>query len=76
MRRAKALERLEGLAPQVVKHLAKIAGNPEGREVPHWIKEISNWLNQMEAVLPYVGKKTGAQWSAKINEWRQALPQE
>jgi hypothetical protein len=34
----------------------------------------STWLEQMEAMLPHVGKKTAAAWAAKINQWRQALP--
>jgi RHS repeat-associated protein len=72
--RAKALERLEGLAPQVEKHLEKIAQNPGHSSIPHWSHEVSNWLDQMEAMLPHVGKKTAADWAAKINQWRQALP--
>jgi hypothetical protein len=72
--RAKALERLEGLAPRVEEHLAKIAQNPGHSSIPHWSHEVSNWLNQMEAMLPHVGKKTAADWAAKINQWRQALP--
>jgi hypothetical protein len=72
--RAKALERLEGLTPRVEEHLAKIAQNPGHSSIPHWSHEVSNWLNQMEAMLPHVGKKTAADWAAKINQWRQALP--
>jgi hypothetical protein len=72
--RAKALERLEGLTPRVEEHLAKIAQNPGHSSIPHWSHEISNWLDQMEAMLPHIGKKTAADWAAKINQWRQALP--
>jgi hypothetical protein len=72
--RAKALERLEGSTPQVEAHLAKIAENPGHASILHWSHEISNWLDQMEAMLPHVGKKTAADWAARINQWRQALP--
>jgi hypothetical protein len=73
MSRQKALERLAGFTPRVEEHLAKIAANPGHSSVRHWKQEVDNWLNQMEAVLPHVGKKTAAQWSARISQWRQAL---
>ena len=71
--RKKALERLNGLAPKVEEHLAKIADNPAGRDVPHWAGEIHSWIKQMEDMLPHVGDKTSAQWLARIAEWKAKL---
>lgn len=68
-----ALKRLNGLAPRVEDHLIKLAANPENREVPHWITETESWLQQMEDVMPHVGKKTSAVWSARITHWRDQL---
>jgi hypothetical protein len=44
--RAKALERLAGLVPRVEDHLAKIAQYPGHSAIPHWRKEIGNWLER------------------------------
>jgi hypothetical protein len=71
--RKAALIRLEGLAPEVEIHLAKIARSPGSRDVAHWRHEIVTWLRDMEAVLPAVGKKTGSEWEKRIQIWRQAL---
>jgi len=72
--RAEALKRLQSLTPRIEEHLAKIADNPGHSSIPHWCHEVSNWLNQMEAMLPHVGKKTAAEWGAKISKWRRTLP--
>jgi hypothetical protein len=74
--RARAIERLESLAGPVEAHLAKMVQNPNHSSILHWSREVSNWLEQMEAVLPHVGRKTGADWAERINQWRQALPAE
>jgi len=68
-RRAAALKRLRGLSTRVLEHLAKLS-EPSEVDLLHWRVEIDNWLNQMEAVLDHVGKKTAEEWSARITEWR------
>jgi hypothetical protein len=73
--RQQALKRLEGLAPQVEEHLAKIATNPTSRDVPHWKTEIRAFLGEMERLAPHTGRKTGEEWAAKIAEWRRLLGQ-
>jgi hypothetical protein len=73
MTRKDALKRLHGLAPQVEEHLEKIRNHPSGRDVPHWVKEIESWIWQMEAALPYVGKKTAGDWSRRIKGWKGLL---
>jgi hypothetical protein len=75
MSRADALKRLNGLAAKVEDHLAKIAQSPASRDVPHWRGEINNWIRQMEEVLPHAGKKTAADWSARIAGWKGRLGQ-
>lgn len=68
--RKDALKRLNGLAPEVEQHLEKIAADPESENVIHWISEIKSWLRQMEDVLPQVGRKTAAEWTARIAGWK------
>jgi hypothetical protein len=68
--RKDALKRLLALVPKVEEHLAKISRNPNGRDVPHWIKEIKGWISQMEAMLPHVGDRTSAEWQASIDGWK------
>jgi hypothetical protein len=57
MSRADALKRLNGLAAKVEDHLAKLAQSPASRDVPHWRREINNWIRQMEEVLPMRARK-------------------
>ena len=71
--RKDALKRLQCLAGQVELHLDKIAKMPESLSVPHYRHEILNWLSDMRAVLPQVGKRTAAQWQAKIDSFQVAL---
>jgi hypothetical protein len=71
--RKKALERLEGLAPRVEEHLAKIAAAPDSDAVSHWKTEIRNWLAQMQIATEHVGKKTGGLWAERIARFRSEL---
>jgi hypothetical protein len=71
--RKDALKRLRGLAARVDEHLQALAMEPNSRAVGHWTSEIHNWLNQMEVMVSHVGKKTGAEWQARIEAWRQEL---
>jgi len=73
MPRKAALKRLAGLAPQVEAHLAKIEQAPTSLSVPHWRKEVDNWLRHMEVLLPHVGARTAADWEVRIAEWRARL---
>jgi len=73
MSRADALRRLNGLAPQVEAHLTKIAQDPGHSSIAHWTREVNSWLTQMDALLPNVGARTGADWAARIATWRAAL---
>lgn len=68
-----ALDRVQSLTPQVEKHLAKLAADPNSRDAHHWGVEIRGWLNAMERVLPALGGKTGAEWAQRIADWRKAL---
>jgi hypothetical protein len=71
--RKKALERLKSLNQEVKRHLRKIAENPGHSSINHWKREVSNWLRQMKAALPHVGKKTASHWLAIIHSYQDAL---
>jgi hypothetical protein len=71
--RKQALKLLQGRVPQVERHLAKVAEEPGHSSIPKWKSEIRNWLREMEEVLPHVGKKTAAEWQARIDAYRAAV---
>jgi hypothetical protein len=71
--RKQALKQLRGLWPRIQVHLDYLAASPSEREVSHWRGEISNWLREMEEYLPHVGKKTAAEWQARIDACRATL---
>lgn len=70
-----ALKRLEGLGPKAAEHIEKIISAPGSRSVQHWRTEAEAFLSEMEGLVPHVGKKTGADWSARIDAWRSSLGQ-
>jgi hypothetical protein len=74
--RKKALERLEGLEEAVLYHLddhipSTIGKSPQ--DIPHWRDEVNAFLDQMDALAMHVGKKTGAEWRARVTEMRGRL---
>ena len=71
--RSQALNRMEGLSVEVVKHLAKIAAKPLSRDVPHWTTEIRTWIGEIERLNQHVGKKTGQEWASRIAAWKGQL---
>ena len=73
--RKDALRRLRSLLPEVDKHLNSIASEPDATWVGHWMHEARNWLQQMEAMLNHVGKKTSAEWRAIIEIRKATLEQ-
>ncbi|RIH86700.1 hypothetical protein Mterra_01367 [Calidithermus terrae] len=73
MDRKKALERLEGLSPEVEKHLRKLRDEPNSQAASYWAKEIAGWLEQMEKVVGDTGKKTSEVWQQRINTWKKEL---
>lgn len=72
-KRQHALDRLTELMPQVEAHLAKIADQSDSRDVPHWQAEVRGWLRQMSRQLDKLGKKTRAEWEARIDGWWAAV---
>jgi hypothetical protein len=73
MSRKDALKRLNGLAPQVEKHLDSIGQYPSHTSVAHWRNEASSWLKKTEDALPHVGKKTAAEWQARLEGYKAQL---
>jgi hypothetical protein len=71
--RKDALRKILSLVLAVEEHLESIAEEPESWAVPHWQGEVNNWLAQIEAMVPHVGKKTGAEWKARIEAWKARL---
>jgi len=50
-----------------------MAAEPESPAQAHWRGEVINWFSLMEAMVPHVGKKTGAAWKKRIQECRNRL---
>lgn len=73
MSRRDALKRLQGLAPRVEEHLEQLAADPESWDASHWRGEVRTWLDQLRAVLPYIGKKSGREWAEKLAGWEARL---
>ena len=71
--RKEASDRLLELSPQVVHHLEKIRTRPEAWDWNHWRSEVREWLGRMEHVLDRIGKRTRAEWEARIDGWRHEL---
>jgi hypothetical protein len=71
--RKDALRRLQGYVDRVELHLRIIASDPEDRAVSHHRHEVWVWLATMEEAARHVGKKTGAEWQARIAAYRAAL---
>jgi RHS repeat-associated protein len=76
--RQQALNRLAGLEDAVSWHLDKHIPETIGKAptaVPHWRREVGGFLDEMERLAnsPNVGKKTTAEWQAKISEMRTRL---
>jgi hypothetical protein len=64
--RQQALRRMVGLLPRVEEHFAKLVAQPEHQDAGHWRTEMRGWLHQIEERLPHVGKKTAAEWKARL----------
>jgi hypothetical protein len=76
MSRAKALERAEGQVFELENHFNKIArniDNPGCRTINHWKGEIRSFIQNIEDVIPHMGKKTGAEWATRVAEWKSRL---
>ena len=71
--RKAALGKIESLVPKVEGHIAKIDAYPGHSARDHWREETRTWLRDMEGLLRHVGKKTSAQWQARIDAWRAAF---
>jgi len=63
------------LLPEVDEHIRWLASEPDAKSVGHWKHEARNWLQQMEEMLPHVGKKTSAEWRAIIEIRKAKLEQ-
>ena len=44
----RAIEKIEDLLPQVISHLFKCLTMSESQDFNHWLKEIRNWISQMD----------------------------
>jgi hypothetical protein len=73
MNRKRALNRIDGLAPRIEEHIAKIADHSESWDLAHWITEVNSWIEQVEKLLPAIGNRTAAEWRARIAEWKSRL---
>jgi len=72
-KRKDALAKIVNLIPTMDRHLERILANPEHSSRNKWKAEALGWIHQMEAMIPHVGKKTAAEWQARIDKWRATL---
>jgi hypothetical protein len=72
-KRKDALEKIESHIAQLERHLERALAQPGHSSRKKWVSEALGWLVQMERLLPHVGKKTAAEWQARIDGWRAAL---
>ena len=72
-RRKDALAKIASYIPDMQRHLDRILANPEHSSRNKWKSEALGWILQMEALIPHVGKKTAAEWQARIARWRASL---
>ena len=68
-KRRHALDRLTELVPQVELHLAKLRDQPDSQNASHWRAEVRGWLRRMARELGKLGKRTQAEWDARISGW-------
>ena len=68
MKRKDALKRLNALLALVLTHLEKLQTQMSDFDYNHWRWEAANWIQQMEEVLPHVGRKTADHWSQRLVE--------
>jgi hypothetical protein len=71
--RKSALTVLNGRVAEIERHLGRIAETPFHSSINKWKHEVRNWIREMEEVLTHVGKKTSAQWQARIDGYWAAL---
>ena len=71
--RKQALKELAGKERQVERHIVKLQASPQHSSRTKWKNEVLGWLLQMEEVLRHVGKKTAAEWQARIDAYRADL---
>jgi hypothetical protein len=72
-KRKDALDKIESHVAEVERHLGRVLAEPGHSSRNKWASEALGWLLQMEALLPHVGKKTSAEWQARIDSWRASL---
>jgi hypothetical protein len=68
-RRTDSIDLLLQLVPQIELHLAYLRAEPDSRAANHWRGEVRVWLRRMERELGRIGKRSRAEWSARMTAW-------
>lgn len=68
--RRQALVRCRAYEIQIEEHLEKLERHPENWAGPHWRREI---MAGIRGLLPHLGRKTGGEWEARLEQWRVRL---
>jgi hypothetical protein len=71
--RKAALERLNGFAQQIELHLTKLASESTGQPSLHWRGEVRQFIDEMERMLPHVGRRTASEWKSRIDAYKRTL---
>jgi hypothetical protein len=67
--RKQALNRIEGLVPQIEEHVRKLTESPHDEAAGHWRAELRSWLAEVRQLLTHVGKRTAARWEPRLQAW-------
>jgi hypothetical protein len=73
MKRKDALKRLESPLVPTLEHLEKLDAEMSDFAYNHWRWEVANWIQQMEEVLPHVGKRTAEHWGQRLDELKRRM---
>ena len=69
----RAIEKIEDLLSQVITHLFKCLTMSESRDFNHWLKEIRNWISQMDDYSVVKPKNRRINLKVFLKEYEQKL---
>lgn len=72
-RQSDAIATAEAQVPEIERHLGLLNGEPTGNAANHWRTELRGFISKAEDQIRHMGRRTGAEWQRKVNQWRREL---